>query len=376
MSLRKFITILILICLAFLAWGCGEDEEIVEEEIIGEEKNLQKDSIEIWKNLTLVNTYQYDDEFDTLLLSPYDPYLLIGNRLHNELPFKSVKVLKLPELETIMEVEPEEGLYLGACFFSNQQLLVCKGFYGSFGMYNESMNIIRIPTGEVLKELGDIIEDKFFPENTITYNGRTILLGHNLYNINFEVFDVNGELLFCSERSVSRNFRISHGGKYYMSQVSDYNNEIRVWETPNILVQIIDGYDFVDEDGDEYDISEYNISPDGKYIAAVDGDDDIVRVLDTETLHKVFKDFIEFDYVRRVIDFSPDGKMLAVCGKYMLKILSVPDGKTITIIHYLDVENQTGLDIAEMDASVAFSPDGKYLIIYFEGEIITVWKPE
>ena len=275
-----------------------------------------------------------------------------------------------------LAMEIEESGYVDLCFMPNQQLMVAKGIIGKRGFHN--INIIKIPTGEVIEKLGEF---QFFLENAASYDGRTVLLGTTErvyqgdgYKENVAALTTNGERLMCNSGDVGLyTFRIGYGGMYYMSCVNRCD-EIRVWEVPNILVQIIKRLN-------EHDIDDLDISPDLKYIATVDEDADFVRLLEFDTLQEVFAHPLDIMInVDHVLSFSPDGKLLAVTGQYMLKILSVPDGGTVNITNYLELFQQ----IWEQETSgsgggyigVAFSSDGRYLILNVGDEHIIVLKPE
>ena len=375
MVFRKIIAVSLMFVVLF-AWGCGE-AELDEEELDGEESGLVDTSIQNWGNLSLVKDRIIDSGFRRILLSPYDPFLLIS-----DWPPK-ITVLRVPTLETVMEIEPSGVAdYLDACFMPNEHLLVGEGLSGlQQGDLDIplSLNIVKIPTGEIVQELGDL---QFFLDNSVNYGNSTALLGYSkriaiqgngLENFveNLTVINMDGERLVYHDEGVYREFRVGHGGRYYMSQVSDFGNEIRIWEVPNVLVQIIK---------DDWDIDEYDISPDGRYIASVDEDNEAIELFYTDDLEEVFSHPLEIRThgASHTLNFSPDGKLLAISGKYMLKILSVPEEKTVKIIDYVELGRQFGENhvLGDGDTGAAFTADGKYLVLDFGSEHILIWEPE
>jgi WD40 repeat protein len=102
-------------------------------------------------------------------------------------------------------------------------------------------------------------------------------------------------------------------------------------------------------------------SPDSKLLGWLSGDG-VVRLYDAGS----GKEVRQFDNVGWGwgMDFSPDGKLLAVATQYT-KCVKIWNVETGALVHSWVDEPMSG---------VAFSPDGKLLAVGHEGGKITVWE--
>jgi len=325
--------------------------------------------IERWKNVTSVSTYVPERSFDKLALSLYDPFLALTREGHSG-DFGDVTVLKIPTLETVMEIKDGPWLEPDASFIPNQQILVAEGEWQEENEELANSYIIyKIPTGEVVKEF----KLNFFLETATTYGGKTILIGNKrraspmwgfLYK-ELAVSTIDGEILMHDPRRITcgeheKHFRLSHGGRYYVATLRSID-EVRVWEVPAKLIQVFTPT----VDGEKAGIGSCDVSFDGKYVAMslreAYGEKRMVKVLEIDSLQEVFTH--NGDYYD--VDFSPNGRLLAVAYYHdrIVKILSIPDGATVTIIEHAATW-------------CSFSADGNYLITAKGNENIKVWKPE
>jgi WD40 repeat protein len=342
-----------------LVGGCGEDEGVTKP---------PKVDIEKWKNVTLVSTYEFKQEFDKLAFSLNEPFLALTT--HKGETFSvSVDVLKVPTLETVMEINNKivipstrivDDEYPNAVFLPNQQVLVADDFIAG---EEKTYIIYKIPTKEIVKKINLDI----FVEAATTYEGKTILLGNKerLYYPesmtlfkDFAVSTIDGEILIHLPSFYPNSLRVSHGGRYYVAR--DDSREVRIWEVPDKLIQSFKP---------KYGESSCDVSFDGKYVATLGGaEPGWVTVWETRTTQEVLKYPVENDYRSDPfhVDFSPDGKLLAVASDEdnLVRILSIPDGSTVTIIEHDDVER------------CFFSGDGKYLITVDCYKNIKVWGPK
>ena len=212
----------------------------------------------------------------------------------------------------------------------------------------------------------------FFVETATTYEGKIILLGnkHRLYfslpghvDGDLAVFTVDGKILMHSPRYHSRLIWLSHSGRYY---AASYGHEVRIWEVPDKLIQAF----IPTVHGKNAQVKSCDVSFDGNYIATLQETEQrheaVVKIWETHTTQEVLTHLIGYgDYAR--VNFSPDGNLLAVSSAVddIVKILSIPNGNTVTIIEH---------DYVEL---CFFSADGNYLITAGDyGRDIKVWKPE
>jgi WD40 repeat protein len=136
-------------------------------------------------------------------------------------------------------------------------------------------------------------------------------------------------------------FRVkySNDGKYIVT--GSYDKKIKLWNAETF--QLIHEFNH-----DDIGLYAMDISPDGKVIAG-GGDNGIVRLWSSET-GKLIKEFSTYrKYHINDLEFSPDGKILAVADLIYLEFWSY------------SVANKIGSELMSAGYPVNFSPDRKYV---------------
>lgn len=116
-------------------------------------------------------------------------------------------------------------------------------------------------------------------------------------------------------------------------------------------------------------------SPDGKLLATVErknNNESSVCLWDT-TSGKLARKFAAEDPERQVLRvlFSPDGRTVATMGRATITLWSASTGKQVARIEGLGINHPQGMVNME---SMAFSPDGKFLVAPGQNSQLGVWE--
>ncbi|MCX5637545.1 MAG: protein kinase [Planctomycetota bacterium] len=193
-------------------------------------------------------------------------------------------------------------------------------------------------------------------------DGKRIISGGDDQTLKVWDVEKGSELITLRiQESNVRSVAFSHDGKRIVSVGNLGVGHLKVWNAET-------GQEQISLDPNTKDLHFLNVafSSDGKHIASVHSSKGTVKIWDAETGSEVLTLHGHRSFIQSVA-FSPDGRyILAGCVNGTLKIWEVADGREIIVL-------RGHMDSVE---SVAFSPDGKRIVSGSRDRTVKVWDLE